>query len=65
MCLSTVYRKDGDEDIFMLKNVAKVEADGEKLLFTDLMGIQTEFVGTLLDIDLMENIILVKNKEEI
>lgn len=65
MCLSTVYRKDGEEDVFMLRNIAKVEACGEKLLFTDLMGIETEFAGTLLDIDLLENIILVKSKEEI
>ncbi len=65
MCLSNVYRKDDDENVLMLKNIAKVEADGEKLIFTNLLGIQTELAGVLLNIDLLENIILVKIKEEI
>ncbi len=65
MCLSNVYRKNGDEDVFMLKNIAQVQTNGDKLIFTDLMGARTEFTGTIINIDLLENIILVRNKEEI
>lgn len=65
MCLSSVYRKDGNEDVFMLKNIAQVQTDGDKLIFTDLMGTRTEFTGAIINIDLLENIILVRNKEEI
>ncbi len=64
MCLSNVYKKDGDEDVFMLKNIAQVKTDGDRLVFTDLMGVRTEFDGTIVNIDLLENIILVKCREE-
>ena len=63
MCLSSVYKKSGTENVFMLKNIARVEPDGEKITFTDLMGVRTEIKGKILDIDLMENIIIIEGKE--
>lgn len=60
MCLSTVYKKGSDENIFMFKNIAKVEVKGKTLVFTDLFGVRTEFEGEIIEIDLLENIILVK-----
>ena len=60
MCLSSVYKQSGDENVFMLKNIAKVEVNGKMLAFTDLFGGRTEFEGEISDIDLLENIILVK-----
>lgn len=60
MCLSTVYKKGSDENIFMFKNIAKVEVKGKALVFTDLFGVRTEFEGEIIEIDLLENIILVK-----
>ena len=63
MCLSTVYKKGGDENVFLCRNIARViPKDGEVVCF-DLMGRQTVIPGEILNIDLMENIILVKEKE--
>ena len=44
MCLSSIYKKSEDENVFLLKNVARVICkDGELIVY-----------------DLMENIILIK-----
>lgn len=59
MCLSTVYRQTGDENTFLLKNIADVKIDGESLIFIDLMGVRTELTGRIIEIDLMENSILI------
>lgn len=59
MCLSTVYRKENEENIFLLKNIANVKIDENHLVFIDLMGVRTEITGKIIEIDLMENFILV------
>ena len=60
MCLSNVYAvKDGDREL-LFKNVAAVKQDGEKLLFSDILGVPSELQGEIVSIDLLENIILVK-----
>lgn len=59
MCLSTVYRKENEENIFLLKNIANVKIDENHLVFIDLMGVRTEMTGKIIEIDLMENFILV------
>ena len=60
MCLSTVYKKNSDENILLCRNVARVlQNDGEIVLF-DLFGKKTVIHGSIVDIDLMENNILVK-----
>ena len=59
MCLSTVYRKENEENIFLLKNIANVKIDDNHLVFIDLMGVRTEMTGKIIEIDLMENFILV------
>lgn len=59
MCLSTVYRKEDEENIFLLKNIANVKINENNLVFVDLMGVRTEMTGKILEIDLMENTILI------
>ncbi len=60
MCLSSIYKKSADENVFLLKNVARViNKDGELIAY-DLMGGCTRLKGKICDIDLMENIILIK-----
>lgn len=59
MCLSTVYRKSEEENVFLLKNIADVKISGDSLVFIDLMGVRTELEGRILEIDLMENTILI------
>lgn len=63
MCLSAVYKKENGENIFLFRNIAKVESENERLIFTDLMGIRRELAGEILDIDLIENIITVKENQ--
>ncbi|MCR5154416.1 MAG: CooT family nickel-binding protein [Lachnospiraceae bacterium] len=63
MCLSTVYKIHGDEKELLCKNIASVRQKGDKLIFTDIMGIQTEAEGLLERIDLMDNFIYLKDKE--
>lgn len=59
MCLSTVYKKSEDENVFLLKNIADVKITDNTLVFVDLMGVRTELEGRILEIDLMENTILI------
>ena len=60
MCLSSIYKKSDDENIFLLKNVARVICKDGELIVYDLMGARTVLKGEICDIDLMENIILIK-----
>ena len=60
MCLSSIYKKSDDENIFMLKNVARIICNNDELIVYDLMGVCTKIKGEICDIDLMENIILIK-----
>ena len=60
MCLSTVFEQDETNDIIcLLRNVAKVQIYPKKIVFTNLMGAQTVYVGSLRNIDLLENVITV------
>ena len=38
MCLSTVYKKEGGENVFLCKNVARVIPKGDEIALYDLMG---------------------------
>lgn len=62
MCLSSVYRKDDAENVFLCKNIARVIPQNGKIVCYDLLGNRTEFAGEILDIDLMENTILIKEQ---
>ena len=64
MCLSSVYKKGSEENIFLCKNIARVLPKDGKVVCYDLMGQRTVFSGEILDIDLMENIILIKETGE-
>lgn len=64
MCLSNVYRESSDGDAkkreLLIKNAATVSVEGDKLVFTDIMGVRTVIDAGLEKIDLMENYILVR-----
>ena len=60
MCLSNVYREKVDDSNLLAKNVADIKIEDGKIYFTDIMGIRTTFDGTLQQIDLTENFIIVK-----
>lgn len=62
MCLSDVYKQGEEENIFLFKNVAKVEVRGNELVFTDLFGGKNKINGRLVEIDLLENTILFREE---
>lgn len=64
MCLSSVFKKGPEKNIFLCKNIARVLLKDGKVVCYDLMGQRTVFAGEILDIDLMENIILIKETGE-
>lgn len=60
MCLSTVYLlKSEQEQELLCKNIASVLTDGDKLTFTNLMGVPTTIQGEISKIDLIDNCIYV------
>ena len=63
MCLSSVYRKGADENVFLCKNVARVIPGENEVALYDLMGRKTCVPGRIADIDLLENVILIKEEE--
>ena len=60
MCLYTVYTLRGNEKQEVCKNVASMTVEGDKLVFSDILGVPTAVVGKLEKIDLMENAIFVR-----
>ena len=60
MCLSTVYTMHDDEKQLLCKNVAAVKTDGDKLIFTDILGNPTVVAATIERIDLMDNFIYIR-----
>ncbi len=60
MCLSNVYKNSVDESNLLARNVADIRIENGKVIFTDIMGIRTAFDGSLEQIDLTENFIIVK-----
>ena len=60
MCLSNVYKNSVDDSNLLARNVADIRIENGKVIFTDIMGIRTAFDGSLEQIDLTENFIIVK-----
>lgn len=60
MCLSTVYRLNGNERELIQENVAGVRLENGKLMLINILGVKTEIDAQIDCIDLMENIITVK-----
>jgi predicted RNA-binding protein len=63
MCLSDVIAMKGDTEELLFRNVATVQQDGERLVFSDILGRQNAVTGRIQSIDLLENIIRIERKE--
>ena len=62
MCLSIAYEvKDGAETMVMDK-VMNVAIEPDRVVLTNLLGINAEVMGSLKSIDLNRNIILIESK---
>ena len=62
MCLSSVYRKHAGENVFLCKNIARVIPGENGIVLYDLLGNKTSVEGTIVDIDLLENVILIEGE---
>ena len=54
MCLSTVYMNSGNEQEEIMKDVARIEAEGRGFWLIDLFGERTFIEGTIQTINLMD-----------
>ncbi len=61
MCLSNVYRNSNDSENLLARNVADIQIQEGKVIFTDIMGVRRIFDGSLERIDLTENYIIVRD----
>jgi predicted RNA-binding protein len=60
MCESTAYVKTPKGEDLLLKDVAAIRPEGQKLILRSLLGERVEFDGTIEEIDLMDHKILLK-----
>jgi len=59
MCLSTIYKNDKQDDNILCRYVATIEAEGEQLTFTDVLGMVTTITGRLVKADLTAGTVIV------
>lgn len=55
MCLATVYKNSDDSVI--IKNVSRIDVDGEKVILRDIMGDERIVEGKILMVDLANSIV--------
>lgn len=60
MCLSTVYKNTKEPANIVMSNVQAIEVQEGQILLTDLMERQTVIVGTLVSVDLVGGVAIVK-----
>jgi len=66
MCLSTVFELgEGNTRTKLAEYVARLDINGNKISFSDIMGSEQTVTGTLQSIDLLKNIIVIAGREEI
>jgi len=64
MCLSTVYMSSGNKQNQIMKDVARIEAEGQGFWFINLFGEKRFIEGSIQTIDLLDGqfVMLEKNK---
>ncbi len=55
MCLSTVYMNSGNEQKEIMKDVARIEAEGQGFWFINLFGEKKFVEGRIETVDLMDS----------
>ena len=64
MCLSTVYKADGSENVKLAEYVSSVRAEGDKITLTDIMGLETVVFGAMKSVDLVKNEIVIEGTKQ-
>ncbi len=64
MCLSTVYMDSGDEQKEIMKDVTRIEAEGNGLWLINLFGEKTFIEGKIQTVNLTDGSFITLKKEE-
>jgi len=64
MCLSTVYMNSGNEQNQVMKDVARIEAEGKGFWLIDLFGEKKFIEGDIQTIDLIDGHFVMLKKEK-
>jgi predicted RNA-binding protein len=59
MCLSTIYTVSENEKREVMKDVARIEAEGDGFWAIDLFGERTFIEGTIRDVDLLGDTVMI------
>ena len=62
MCLSTVYRANRDPQTIIMQNVMKIECKDGCVILTDLMERQVAIEGDLLEANLVDGYVIVRER---
>ena len=66
MCLSTVYMNSGNEQKEIMKDVARIEAEGQGFWLINLFGERIFIEGTIQAINLMDgHFVMLENQKPI
>lgn len=60
MCLSTVYKNTMEESSVLMKNVMRIDCKDGAVILTDLMDRTMEIQGTLVQANLVDGFVIVK-----
>lgn len=64
MCLSTVYMSSGNEQNQIMKDVARIEAEGKGFWFINLFGERRFIEGSIQTIDLLDGHFVMLEKDK-
>jgi len=65
MCLSTVYMESGRERVEIMKDVARIEAEGQGFWLIDLFGQRTFVEGQIQTVNLMDDHVITFRKQDV
>ena len=60
MCLSTVYKNAKEDQNIVMRNVMRIECNENQVILTDLMDRTVEIPGTLVQANLVDGFVIVK-----
>lgn len=64
MCLSTVYMESGNEQKEIMKDIARIEAEGQEFWLTNLFGEKKFVKGRIETVDFMDGHIVLVGREK-
>ena len=62
MCLATAYKVQAADENLLMRNVQRIECHDGQVFLTDLMDRQVVIEGELVMADLVENVVIVRER---